>query len=97
MRTRGEGACSRWGVGAVECNEAAIFSETLESQAKDQKIAAFGSSYRQREQAPSPRDRVLFEPNMTTGSAPAGRFFMGANQRAEYFSKAWRHRARVTG
>ncbi len=43
-------------VGAVECNEAAIFPQTLESQAKDQKlesqakdqnqkIAAFGSSY----------------------------------------------------
>jgi len=39
-------------VGAVECNEAAIFPQTLESQAKDQKIAAFGSSYRaEREQA----------------------------------------------
>jgi len=33
-------------VGAVECNEAAIFSKTLESQAKDQEIAGFASSYR---------------------------------------------------
>ncbi|CAI8897094.1 hypothetical protein BK655_03770 [Pseudomonas brassicacearum] len=32
-------------VGAVECSEAAIFPQTLEPQAKDQKIAAFGSSY----------------------------------------------------
>jgi hypothetical protein len=32
-------------VGAAECNEAAIFPQTLKSQAKDQKIAAFGSSY----------------------------------------------------
>ena len=35
--------CSRWAasrscVGAVECNEAAIFPQPLESQAKDQKI-----------------------------------------------------------
>ncbi|WP_411740732.1 DUF6124 family protein, partial [Pseudomonas sp. A-RE-6] len=40
----------KWGrrscVGAVECNEAAIFPQPLESQVKDQKIAAFGSSYR---------------------------------------------------
>ncbi len=35
-------------VGAVERSEAAIFALTLESQAKDQKIAAFGSSYRSR-------------------------------------------------
>jgi len=27
--------------------------------------------------------------------ASAGRFFMGANQRAEYFSKGQRHRTRV--
>ena len=40
-----EGACSRWPVGADERSEAAIFPSTLESQAKDQKIAAFGSSY----------------------------------------------------
>jgi hypothetical protein len=33
-------------VGAVERSEAAIFALTLESQAKDQKIAAFGSSYK---------------------------------------------------
>nr|POA14102.1 hypothetical protein C1892_12530 [Pseudomonas sp. MPBD7-1] len=35
------------GVGADECNEAAILSQTVESQVKDQhqKIAAFGSSY----------------------------------------------------
>ncbi|CAH0244364.1 hypothetical protein SRABI06_02974 [Pseudomonas brassicacearum] len=41
-------------VGADECNEAAIFPQTLESQAKDQKIkrskdqkiAGFASSYR---------------------------------------------------
>jgi hypothetical protein len=32
-------------VGAVEQREAAIFAQTLESKAKDQKIAAFGSSY----------------------------------------------------
>ncbi|KQW41605.1 hypothetical protein ASC85_01575 [Pseudomonas sp. Root401] len=37
---------------AVECNEAAIFPQTLESQAKDQKIAGFASSYRaEREQS----------------------------------------------
>ena len=39
-------------VGADECNEAAIFPLTLESLAKDQKIAGFASSYRaQREQS----------------------------------------------
>ena len=40
----GEGECSR--VGAVERSEAAIFPQAHESQGKDQKIAAFGSSYR---------------------------------------------------
>ncbi|MCP1456892.1 hypothetical protein J3D49_004446 [Pseudomonas kilonensis] len=33
-------------VGAAECNEAAIFPQALESQAKDQKIAGFASSYK---------------------------------------------------
>jgi hypothetical protein len=32
-------------VGAVECNEAAIFASVLEPGAKDQKIAGFASSY----------------------------------------------------
>ncbi|UVM63674.1 MFS transporter [Pseudomonas sp. B21-010] len=40
----GGGTCSR--VGAVERSEAAIFPQAHESQGKDQKIAAFGSSYR---------------------------------------------------
>ena len=45
------------GVGAVECNEAAIFPLTIESQAKDQdqKIAAFGSSYTQPSGSKLPR------------------------------------------
>jgi hypothetical protein len=41
-------------VGAAECNEAAIFSQAIESRAKDQdqQIAGFASSYRaQRERA----------------------------------------------
>jgi len=38
-------------VGAVERSEAAIFPQTLESQAKNQKIAGFASSYRD----PSPQ------------------------------------------
>ena len=43
----------RWSyVGADECNEAAILSQTVESQAKDQdqdqKIAGFASSYTQK-------------------------------------------------
>ncbi|WP_225248424.1 hypothetical protein, partial [Pseudomonas tehranensis] len=43
-------------VGAAERSEAAIFPLALESQAKDQEITAFGSSYRaQRKQAPSPQ------------------------------------------
>ena len=32
-------------VGAVECNEAAILSLSIECKAKDQRIAAFGSAY----------------------------------------------------
>ncbi|SCY92139.1 hypothetical protein SAMN03159391_03805 [Pseudomonas sp. NFACC37-1] len=42
-------------VGAVECNEAAIFPKTLESQAKDQKIAGFASSYGPGETQRKPR------------------------------------------
>ncbi|WP_218191453.1 hypothetical protein, partial [Pseudomonas sp. A25(2017)] len=42
----GEGACSRWSVGADERSEAAIFSLPIQSGAKDQKIAGFASSYR---------------------------------------------------
>ncbi len=44
-------------VGAVECNEAAIFPQALESQTKDQKIAAFGSSYTQPSGSKLPRHK----------------------------------------
>ncbi|SDG25258.1 hypothetical protein SAMN04490204_3560 [Pseudomonas thivervalensis] len=44
------------GVGAVECNEAAILSLSIESKAKDQKIAASGSSY---SGSKLPRHRML--------------------------------------
>ncbi|AXA56547.1 hypothetical protein CEQ51_20540 [Pseudomonas thivervalensis] len=51
------------GVGAVECNEAAIFPLTIESQAKDQnqKIAAFGSSYTQPSGSKLPRHKGMSE------------------------------------
>ena len=56
---------SRRCVGAVECNEAAIFSQTIESQTKDQnqKIAAFGSSYRTQCVAKSPSHKDHSEDN----------------------------------
>ncbi len=39
-------------VGAAECNEAAIFPRSLESQAKDQKIAGFASAYKAERENP---------------------------------------------
>nr|BFE91079.1 hypothetical protein GCM10020185_16150 [Pseudomonas brassicacearum subsp. brassicacearum] len=53
-------------VGAVECNEAAIFPQTLESQAKDQKIAGFASSYKK----PTPLTRDLPYTSLRKGSNP---------------------------
>ncbi len=59
----GEGVCSP--VGAAERSEAAIFPQALESQAKDQKIAAFGSSYRRASGSLSAQQCPGLSPSLT--------------------------------
>ncbi|MCL6702737.1 hypothetical protein [Pseudomonas sp. T1.Ur] len=52
--TNGRIASATGCVGAAECNEAAILSQAIESEVKDQKIAGFASSYRARRHQNNP-------------------------------------------